>query len=232
VFLCCLGFIAKLVPTFAQEIEVKDLPDEVRQLPNSFKEKYQGSAYNYESSVSWLDKAKAWFIDLLDRWFRVNSKKGASILENLETIFYILVLLGVVYIIVKMVLNKEGRWLFRRKKEKANTLEFEITENIQQVNFENLIQEAVQNKEYRLAIRYNYLLLLKKLDQYKIITYDPQKTTYDYSLDLEGTAHSKGFNKATYYYTYIWYGEFSIDAEEYTTASLVYAQILKSFKNA
>jgi len=168
VFLCCLGFIAKLVPTFAQEIEVKDLPDEVRQLPN----------------------------------------------------------------IVKMVLNKEGRWLFRRKKEKANTLEFEITENIQQVNFENLIQEAVQNKEYRLAIRYNYLLLLKKLDQYKIISYDPQKTTYDYSLDLEGTAHSKGFNKATYYYTYIWYGEFSIDAEEYTTASLVYAQILKSFKNA
>ena len=98
--------------------------------------------------------------------------------------------------------------------------------------FDILIQEALQNKDYRLAVRYNYLLLLKRLDQYNIITYDSQKTTYDYSLDLEGTTYSTGFNKATYYYTYIWYGEFSIDEDEYKTASSVYAQILKSFKNA
>ncbi|WP_298506071.1 hypothetical protein [uncultured Maribacter sp.] len=227
-----LGFSIRLTSAVAQEGTVKDVPEEIRKLPNSFKEEYRGSAYDYVESVSWLDKIKAWLLDKLDSWFSVNSERGSNILSNLETLFYILVILGVVYIIVRMILNKEGRWLFSRKREETEELNYEIGEDIHEVNFEVLIKEALQNKDYRLAVRYNYLLLLKKLDEFSVISYDSQKTTYDYSLDLEGTSYSTGFNKATYYYTYIWYGEFTIDEEEYKTASLVYAQILKSFKNA
>lgn len=218
---------------FGQENTVPNTPEEVRALSNSFKEDYRGADYDYKESISWLDTFKAWLIDKISSWFRIENQGARDLLQNLKLVFYILVILGVVYIIVKMILNKEGRWFFRRKKEEdANELSYDIGENIHEVNFEVLIAEALQNKDYRLAVRYNYLLLLKKLDDYNVISYDSQKTAYDYQMALEGTSHSKGFNKATYYYTYIWYGEFSIDEEQYKTASTVYAQILKSFKNA
>ena len=215
-----------------QENTIPDTPEEVRSLSDSFKEEYQGTNYDYVESISWWDTFTAWLIDKISSWFSIENKGAADLLGNLKLIFYILVILGVVYIIVKMVLNKEGRWFFRRKKEETNELNYDIGENIHEVNFKVLIAEALQNKDYRLAVRYNYLLLLKKLDDFNVISYDSQKTAYDYQIALEGTPHSTGFNKATYYYTYIWYGEFSIDEEEYKTASSVYAQILKSFKNA
>ncbi len=217
---------------FGQENIVPNAPEEVRRLPNSFKEEYKGADYNYEETISWIDRFKAWLSDLLMNWFSVKDEGARNIIDNLKLLFFILIIAAVVYIIVRVILNKEGRWFFRKKKEEANELNYEIGENIQEVNFEVLIQEALINKDYRLAVRYNYLLLLKKLDQNNIITYDSQKTSYDYQVALEGTSYATGFNKATYYFTYIWYGEFSIDKTEYETASSVYAQILKSFKNA
>ncbi len=225
-------FLIGIAVAVGQEAIVSDQPEEVRVLPNSYKEDYKGSDYDYVESVSWLDTFKAWLRDLISNIFSIKDESALTIIENLKLVFYILVIGGAVFLIVKMVLNNEGRWLFKRKKDTTDELNFEIGENIQEVNFEALINEALQLKDYRLAVRYNYLLLLKKLDQYNIISYDSQKTSYDYQLALEGTKHATDFNKATYYYTYIWYGEFSIDEIEYTKASTVYSQILKSFKNA
>ncbi len=225
-------FLIGIAVAVGQEAIVPDQPEEVRVLPNSYKEDYKGSDYDYVESVSWLDTFKAWLRDLISNIFSIKDESALTIIENLKLVFYILVIGGAVFLIVKMVLNNEGRWLFKRKKDTTDELNFEIGENIQEVNFEALINEALQLKDYRLAVRYNYLLLLKKLDQYNIISYDSQKTSYDYQLALEGTKHATDFNKATYYYTYIWYGEFSIDEIEYTKASTVYSQILKSFKNA
>ncbi|MBU2995114.1 hypothetical protein KO500_01650 [Cellulophaga baltica] len=225
-------FSIGITTVFGQEAIVPNQPEEVRVLPNSYKEDYKGATYDYVESISYVDKFNAWLKDLISNLFSIRDENALNIIENLKILLYVLIIGGVVFLIVKMVLNKEGRWLFKRKKDAANELDYEIGENIQEVNFEALIDEALQAKDYRLAVRYNYLLVLKKLDQYNIISYDSQKTTYDYQIALEGTAYATGFNKATYYYTYIWYGEFAIDEKEYTTASTVYSQILKSFKNA
>lgn len=217
---------------FGQEDKVPNVPDEVRVLSSSFKEEYKSEAYNYVESISMWGKMRAWMIDKIASWFSVNDNSALHFFDNLEFLIYLLIIAGVVYIIVKMILNKEARWLFKRKKDDTNELSYEIGENIHEVNFDTLITEALKNKDYRLAVRYNYLLLLKKLDQFNIIKFDDQKTTYDYQIELEGTSHAPAFNKATYYYTYIWYGEFIIDEQEYNTAFSVYAQLLKQFKNA
>lgn len=212
--------------------EVPDVPKEIEVLPNSFKEDYKGDAYNYVESISFLGKIRAWVIDKIGSWFSVSGSSAANIWYWGKLFFYVLIILGVIYFIVKVILNKEGRWLFRRKKEDVNDLNYDIGEHIREVNFDKLITEAVVSKDYRLAIRYSYLLLLKKLDHFEIITYDTQKTAYDYQTELGGSKYAAGFNKATYYYTYIWYGEFMIDEEEYKNTSVVYSQLLKQFEDA
>ncbi|MFK5972639.1 MAG: hypothetical protein QM485_05100 [Flavobacteriaceae bacterium] len=233
--LCLLSlscFLTGLNSVRGQETEVADIPEEIRVLPNSFKENYKGEAYNYVESISFWDKIKTWVLDKIISWFSITDASATTIWENLSFLFYAVVILGVVYFIIKIILNKEGRWLFKRKTEEVNDLSYDIGEHIREVNFDTLIAESVASKDYRSAIRYSYLLVLKKLDQFDIITYDTQKTAYDYQTELEGSKYAIGFNKATYYYTYIWYGEFVIDEAEYKNTSAVYAQLLKQFEDA
>lgn len=225
-------FLAGINSAIGQGHEVADIPEEIRVLPNSFKENYNSEAYNYVESISFLDKVQTWIIDKIISWFSITRASAANFWQNINFIFYVLVILGVVYFIIKIILNKEGRWLFKRKKEEVNDLDYDIGEHIREVNFDALIAESVGRKDYRSAIRYSYLLVLKKLDEFEIITYDTQKTAYDYQIELQGSKYAIGFNKATYYYTYIWYGEFIIDEEEYKNTSTVYAQLLKQFKDA
>jgi hypothetical protein len=131
---------------------------------------------------------------------------------------------------VRILLKKEGRWFFKKKANSDEILYTNIEENISGVNFNTLIKEANDEENYRLAIRYYYLWLLKELDETDNIAYDPQKTNVDYQLELATSTLSEDFVKASYYYSYIWYGEFAIDEEDYTTAILVYNNLLKQIK--
>lgn len=228
-FLFVLWLLLSLVVSNAQENEVPDLPEEVRVLPNTFKDNYTEKAYDYVESTSSLARLRSWLMDKISSWFRVESESAGNILKILQYIFWMLIILLVIYLVVKIILNKEIRWIFKRNKEETQSLNFEIGENIREVDFNTLISEAVTNQDYRSAIRYYYLFLLKKLDQFDVIDYDAQKTTYDYQTEVEGSKYASGFSKATYYYTYIWYGEFSIDEGEYKKTSYVYDELLKQF---
>lgn len=219
-----------MVTANAQEKHVPDIPKEVRVLPNTFKEDYRGNAYNYVETTSSLARLNNWFRDALSDLFSVESKSAGNILNVLQYLFWILVILFVIYLIVKIILEKEVRWLFKRNKEENHSLQFDIGKNISEIDFNTLISNSVSEKDYRSAIRYYYLFLLKKLDQFDVINYDTQKTSFDYQTEVEGSKYATDFSKATYYYTYIWYGEFKIDEEEYEKTSFVYDELLQQFK--
>lgn len=214
----------------AQEKEVPEIPEEVRKLPNSFKEDYTAKAYDYVETKSYAARFKGWLIDLLSSWFKVENKSAGNIFDVLYYLFWGLVILLVIYLIIKVILNKEIRWIFKKNKEEAQNLNFDFEQNISELDFDSLISEAVANKDYRLAVRFYYLYLLKKLDQFNVIDYDVQKTTFDYQLETEGSKYASDFSKATYYYTYIWYGEFPIDEVDFKKTSLVYNELLNQFK--
>lgn len=203
------------------------VPKEIRELPENFKEDYTSKKYDYTEHISWSSRIKAWFIDLLKDFLKVSSEKAGSIFYWLRVAFYAVVTLVAVYIIARLFLRKEGRWIFRKNPEEIN-LDNAIHEDIQSVNFKALIASAEAQKNYREAVKYSYFYMLKKLDEAKIINFDPQKTTYDYQLELDNTKFNTLFNKAAYYYTYIWYGEFTVDESEYQTTSNVFSKILKS----
>ncbi|WP_157366568.1 hypothetical protein [Aquimarina agarilytica] len=208
---------------------IPDVPKEIRKLPDDFKEAYKNDIdFNYEEKISILDRVKRWFIEKLMEWFNYGDRNALELYRTIKLIIYFLILIGVAYLIYRLAKNKEFRWLFGKKADQSDAIEnYESQESIQEANFKKLIANAVASQDYRLAIKYYYLQLLKNLQQANVTEYDPQKTTHDYQLDLEGTTHYKNFAKAAYYYTYIWYGEFEIDELEYQTASKVFLQLLK-----
>lgn len=230
-----LNFVAvvllPLVTAIGQTDQSVLKPEKLRQLPDDFKKAYSGKEYDYVVQVSFLDKLKAWFIDLLSRMFNVGDTKAYETLTYLKYLLFFLVIGAAIYYIVKLILNKEGRWLFSRKSQELTEVDLDEVQHIAEADFKKLITTAENDGNYRLAIKYQYLFLLKKMDTSAVISFDSQKTSHDYLLHLEGTAYYTNFSKCAYYYTYIWYGAFEIDTTTYHKAATSFVTLQNQCTN-
>lgn len=77
------------------------------------------------------------------------------------------------------------------------------------------ILKAEQKQNYRLAIRFHYLHLLKLLSHHSIIKYTHDATNMEYLTQLYGQPFYKDFFKVTRDYEYAWYGETEVNNEQY-----------------
>ena len=91
-----------------------------------------------------------------------------------------------------------------------------------------LFHSLVKENNYRLAIRYYYLWLLKTLSQEDLIAYDVEKTNSDYYREIKNKHTKKEFSYASYLYNHIWYGEFDIDETQFEKAKKAFTQLLRT----
>jgi len=89
--------------------------------------------------------------------------------------------------------------------------------------YEGMINDAIINKDFRLAIRYLYLQTLQMLSGGGLIQFSPDKTNYEYVKELSGKTHQNEFASLTLNYEYVWYGKFNIDQE-------IFNRLQKDFK--
>ncbi|HET8839155.1 MAG TPA: DUF4129 domain-containing protein [Flavobacteriaceae bacterium] len=81
-----------------------------------------------------------------------------------------------------------------------------------------LIKMALAQKNYRSAIRYYYLLILKILRESKRIDYQAQKTNEEYLSEIEPIRLKNQFAKVTHLYDFIWYGDFPVVEPDFKKA--------------
>ena len=72
----------------------------------------------------------------------------------------------VLYILISYFISKEGNFLFRKNKKTISIEYEEIIENIHEIDFKEKLMNAEKNKDFRSAIRYQFLNVLKKLSDY------------------------------------------------------------------
>ncbi|AEI48294.1 DUF4129 domain-containing protein [Runella slithyformis] len=91
-----------------------------------------------------------------------------------------------------------------------------ITENIHELDFNKLIEEAIENRNYRLAVRMYYLKSLKQLTDKQLIHWQPTKTNRIYVDELGNSRLKADFERLTSQFEYVWYGEFSVSESEFS----------------
>ena len=104
-----------------------------------------------------------------------------------------------------------------RKRKNAHLPQVDLSEDgriIREENLDELIQNALNTKDYRLAVRYYYLKVLKKLMEKELIQWRTDKTNSDYIKEVNSTHFASTFSKLTYLYDYIWYGKFPAGEKE------------------
>jgi len=116
---------------------------------------------------------------------------------------------------------------------KTNTPTVRLTEDedlIKSEDLPNLIKNAVAQKNYRLAVRYYYLLILQKLSNSEIIDWQQQKTNKDYIREIESAPLKQKFTSGTYLYDFVWYGNFELNESEFAKAEYQFNELTKLIK--
>ena len=200
-----------------------------------FKDKYDSREFNYnpiEEIPS--DKLSAWerfkriviafFRDLFDFGTANGSVSTLNIIMKIIAFFII----GfVIFMIVKIFINKEGGWVFGTSSKKINVSEL-VEENIHTINFKQLIQKSKNEKEFRISIRYYYLWFLKTLSDKDIIEWDIEKTNSDYFYEINNYDLKMEFKQLSYIYEYCWYGDFALNENDFSKAENSFLKAIKS----
>ncbi|MEO8534032.1 MAG: DUF4129 domain-containing protein [Flavobacterium sp.] len=201
----------------------------------NFKKKYTDSDFVYEYKApeknAW-DYFKEWLAGILRRLFTFKNPTAAiNLVAILMKVLAVIIIIFVIYLIVKALIGKEGRWIFGKDSNKKTIYYSELEKNIHLLDFKKLIQESIERGEKRIAIRYYYLWLLKVMAQNHYIEWDIEKTNSDYLYELQSPVYKEEFTYLSYLYNYIWYGEFEIDEATFKKAENRFKNAIKTFGN-
>ncbi|QDO94917.1 DUF4129 domain-containing protein [Formosa sediminum] len=191
----------------------------------NLKDKYNGSDFKYNDHLKATKKA----VTTPDS----SNSSGLNMLKLfanfMTSIFPIILGLIVVLIILKTVLGTNIRfWNTKTSNKKVTDHVIYEDEDIHDTNFESHIKNALSQQNYRLATRYYYLALLKKLSDKKTITYHKDKTNSEYIFEIQNKNIKDQFSNISYIYSYVWYGEFPIDAAKFQTIEQQYKSIFNT----
>ncbi len=195
---------------------------------------YQDEDFIYERPVEtsgWWSRLKQWLNDIFMDLFNLNSVGQASKFVDIALkVTGIIIFLLVIYFIFKAVINREGHWVFGKSSDKNIIPVTDIETNIHTTDFRTLIADAERDSNFRLAIRYYYLWLLKGLSSAELIEYDVEKTNSDYFDEITSRSLKDEFSYTSYLYNYIWYGEFEVNEQQFNKAKTAFTKFLNSIK--
>jgi len=197
----------------------------INEFDSGFKNRYQDPTFEYEKKEK--DAIKK--LKEQDEDADIDMGNFFSFLPTLFKILVGLLLLYAVYMIVTVWLGKKGNWLFQKKNEKLLTYQEDI-DITSETDLQAKIKEALNQNNFRLAIRYQYLYLLQLMSQNGIITYHKEKTNSDYRYEIKNQALAQAFDYTSYIYDYTWYGGFEMNEYQYEMAQLAFEDTIKKVR--
>ncbi len=172
-------------------------------------------AFDYVNEVEKVQEAKKYEPSTWEKVLRAFFKFWQS--EAGIVIMWILVGVLASWLIYKIFIQKDS-FLFGKgsKVMTEGTGDAEDEKDLASTNWETLLQHAVDNKDFRLAVRYSYMWTLQLLQQRNLIKYRQDKTNYEYYTELAETNYKQPFRQLSRQYEYAWYGRFDLSQAAYT----------------
>ncbi|MBT8261218.1 MAG: DUF4129 domain-containing protein [Bacteroidia bacterium] len=190
---------------------------------NTIDELKKDDDFNYEeieaADTIW-EKLLRWMGEMWDSFWRwlLGDYEAIGFLAFIIKLLPYLIIAGIVFFVIWLFYKLNPGARFLKSKEKPEVFFTEEEEIIRSKNIQELIQKALEDKNFRLAIRYYYLLVLRKLTNAEIITYEFDKTNSEYVSEISSEAISGQFSKVTTLYDYIWYGSFDVTETDFGIA--------------
>ncbi len=193
---------------------------------NKLRDLQTDRAYQYGTDVPPPDNPIARFLAYL--WQKIAEFLSSDAYQNVWQYVFLAAIAGlVIYLLLKAdVLGS----LFAKRAQQSDGLDYEtITENIHEIDFDTVISGAVEQQNYRLAVRLLYLQTLKRLTDAELIQYKPDKTNRQYVYELANSPRQADFEQLTRQFEFVWYGDFPVDAGRFEELQTQFRRFSSSF---
>ena len=235
-YILYIVFFLLFINTNAQEkienITIDDTQIEQQKFDKNELENYRNSEefqYNVvknepnilERFWNWLKRNVIKFLN----WLFDDIKPAVGILKLIWEILPYVILGIALYFILKFFLRMNTSNSELDDSKLASIYATNEEELINSKNLKQLIEDAIEAKEYRLAIRFYYLFVLKKLSDKELIIWQQEKTNEDYVAEISNENLKPDFTKSTRLYDFVWYGNFDINETEFQKAEILFKSL-------
>ncbi|MGH1366110.1 MAG: DUF4129 domain-containing protein [Calditrichia bacterium] len=208
-FICSINALLAAESSWISEIAIDSSLTEIQQFDlETLREFREDSDFFYDhqppNTIGWWEDFKRW---LWHNIFRSLGVVDNPFLRNLLFYGFIAAVLG--YAAYKM---SEGDiqklWKGRSRKVTVDFLEDE--KDIQDLDIEKLLKQALQENDLHRATRLLYLKALRQLSERALILWQRDKTNSDYILELSGNPIQDNFREITRIFDHVYYGDFKL----------------------
>lgn len=125
-----------------------------------------------------------------------------------------LLIFSAVYLMIRFFTNSTHGGLVKKSEKNFEDIDTVLVDaDMSALDLSKLVEQAEQQGDYRLAVRFSYLKLLRNLDDNELIHWKAEKTNSDFIAELNSTTYGESFKDITRLYEYAWYGEFELSEE-------------------
>ncbi len=128
--------------------------------------------------------------------------------EILGYVFIVLLVGLVIFLIIK-------DYRENKKLEKVEVFNPFMDASKSKEELARLLEESLAIKDYRQAVRYRYVILLKALHGRKIIRIKPHKTNEDFRTEVRASGLKGEFHEISVYFDFVWYGKRKPSGDRY-----------------
>ncbi len=184
-------------------------------------------------AINWWQRFKDWLYHILTSFLEsiFGSFTPGSWLYTVIGIVKYFLIAGVLFFIIWLFVRLNPGKALLKTKAPPEVLLSEEEKIIHEEDIPALIHQALQQRDYRLALRYSYLLMLKTLQDKELIEYQHEKTNQEYQKEIESPEIGRQFNRATHLYDFVWYGDFPMNQGQYAQAKTVFDKLDDLLKN-
>ena len=148
----------------------------------------------------WWTRFMRWLGERLGELF--GTRGGRVVFDNFH---WIILTVAVIFIL----------WYFRKHLftgvfgmgAKTARLVNEMPENIQELDLVKLLSDAEKNEDWRMALRYQWWKVLRKLVDEGRIKWQPRYTDADYLSQLKEPGLRTTFSELSFLFKWVWYGD-------------------------
>jgi hypothetical protein len=184
------------------------------------------SDFNYETSEvpseSFAERILEWLVKMLDKLF---SNEGVAPYIRYS------IIAGLIIFIVLRLMNVEPQSLFFKNRKQQSMLINQEELEIMESDIDELIAKEISAKNFRLAVRYLYLKLLKTLNNKEYINLQVHKTNFDFQYEMKDNPCVEDFTKLSSVFEFVWYGDFTVEKEIFEKVQLDFNSIFKKLND-
>ncbi|MFB9863402.1 DUF4129 domain-containing protein [Rufibacter immobilis] len=163
--------------------------------------------------------------------FIARTLSGTSYSSFWKYVLYAIAIGTTIFVVLKL-LQVDFVSLFSRKTASAAIAYDTYRENIHEIDFRALLEEAEAQRDFRRAIRLHYLRTLKNLTDQGQIDWKPGKTNWSYVQELNHSPLKPSFGRVTQLFEYVWYGGAALSQEKFESARQVFIEFNQSLSTA